>query len=270
MADLALRKARAIFIKDWRLTRAYAGNFARSYITIAGQVLTFYFISKLVGRSSTFGVDGRVVPYFDYVAVNLAFLRFGDAAIGSFQRALRGDQMMGTVEAVLATPTGLPLLILSSSLWSFANTVLQIALFLGISAALGLDLSHVNVLTAAAFLALTACALSPLGVLGAASIMAFKQQPPTSLLVGGIASLLGGALFPVEKLPHWLQAISWLLPITHALRGLRGAVGGATFFTYREDALWLGIMALVFLPLSLAIFGYAVRRAKLDGTLGDY
>lgn len=270
MTERSLRKAYAIFLKDWRLTLAYSANFARDWISIVAQVVSFYFISKLVPRSSIFGIDGRPVPYFDYVAINLAFLRFQGAAIGSFQRAVRGDQMTGTVEAVLVTPTSLSLLVVSSSLWSFANTALGIGLFLAVASTLGLDLTHVDLTTTVVFLLLTVTALSPIGIVGAASIMAFKQSPPTSVLVGGFASLLGGALFPVAKLPTWLQTISWLLPITHSLRGLRGAVGGATLWASRADALWLAVVSIVALPLSLAVFARAVRRAKLDGTLGEY
>ena len=267
---LAFRKASAVFRKDLLLAVAYRANFISSWISIVVQVVTFYFISKLVGSSSTFGTDGRAVPYFDYVAVNLAFMQFQSAAIGSFQRAVRGDQMMGTVEAIIVTPTSLPLLVLSSGLYAFAITFVQIAVYFGVAIPLGLDLHRINFETTATFLALTVCAMSPIGVLAAASIMAFKQEPPTSLLVGGIATLFGGVLFPIAKLPAPLQVVSWFLPITHSLGGLRGAIGGSTVSAYLGDAIWLTAMTVIFLPLSLVVFAAAVRRAKLDGTLGDY
>ncbi|GAC1396436.1 MAG: hypothetical protein NVSMB59_15660 [Vulcanimicrobiaceae bacterium] len=270
MTSLTVRKATAVFRKDLALALAYRANFVRGFVAIGVQVVTFYFISKLVGPSSLFGVDGRPVPYFDYVAVNLAFMRFQGTAIDSFQRAVRGDQMMGTVEAVLATPTSLPLLVLASGLYAFAMTFVQIALFFAVAIPLGLDLSHIDLATTAIFLALTVAAMSPVGVLGAASIVAFKQEPPTSALVGGVATLFGGVLFPIAKLPLPLQAVSWLLPISHSLGGLRAAVGGAGLWTTRGDAMWLAIMAVVCFPLSLVVFTAAVRRAKRDGTLGDY
>jgi len=36
------------------------------------------------------------------------------------------------------------------------------------------------------------------------------------------------------------------------------------------DATWLAVAAIVLLPLSLVVFNRAVRRAKIDGTLGQY
>jgi ABC-2 type transport system permease protein len=149
-------------------------------------------------------------------------------------------------------------------------TVVQIVFFLGVGVALGLDLTHIDPLGTLVFLVLTVLAMSPIGVLSAASIMVFKQEAPTAYLVGGLASLLGGVLFPVSRLPFALQILSWMLPITHSLNGLRGSVEGATLWQLRGDALWLAGLTLILLPVSLYVFGRAIRRAKMDGTLGDY
>jgi len=266
----ALEKSRAIFMRDARIALAYPVNFWGSWLSIVGQVVTFFFIAKLVGPSKAYGVVGHPATYFDYVAINLAFVRFQNVSIHSFQQAMRGAQMVGTLEVLMATPTSLPLLILSSGLWAFALTLVQIAFFLAIALGLGLQLNHVNLITAAIFLALTMLAMSPIGVLSAASIMTFKQEAPTAMLFGGLGALLGGVLFPVDRLPHWLQLISWTLPITHSLNGIRGAVAGAGIFELGPDALWLAVLTVVLGPISLYAFSRAVRRAKVDGTLGDY
>ncbi|HXN09071.1 MAG TPA: ABC transporter permease [Candidatus Acidoferrales bacterium] len=265
-----LRKALAIFVRDARLALSYPMSFWLSWISIAGQVLAFYFMSKLIGPSKTFGFEGHESSYFDYVIVNLAFVQFQTVAIQSFQRAIRSDQMLGTLEAVLATPTSLPLIVLSSGLWAFALTAVEVAVYLGIASTLGLSLVHTNLATAAVFLLLTVACMSPVGVLSAASIMTFKQLGPTNWVANGLAMLLGGVLFPVSKLPVLLQGVSWMLPITHALNGIRGAVNGATVTQLAPDAVWMVVCAVVLLPISLFAFAAAVRRAKLDGTLGHY
>jgi ABC-2 type transport system permease protein len=270
MRNPALRKALAILARDARISYSYTWAFWMSFAGVIGQAVTFYFLSKLIGASSTFSYNGRSVPYYDYVAVNLAFLRFQSAALASFQRAVRGEQLTGTMEAVLVTPTGLSLLIASSGLWAFALTFVEIAIFLSVAVLLGLDLSHVQLVTTATFMLLTVLALSPLGIFAAAGIMTFKQQLPTGLLVGGIASLLGGVLFPISKLPPYLRNVSWFVPLTHSLGGIRGAVAGATIWDMRGDALWLIVMSALLLPVSLLAFARSVKRAKIDGTLGDY
>jgi ABC-type multidrug transport system permease subunit len=266
----SLEKAWAIFFRDARMALSYPVNFWGGWLSIVGQVVTFYFIAKLVGTTTGFGIAGHPATYFDYVAVNLAFVRFQNVSIHSFQQAMRGAQMVGTLEVLMATPTSLPLLILSSGLWAFALTLVQIAFFLAIALGLGLQLDHVNFLTVSIFLALTMLAMSPIGVLSAASIMTFKQEAPTAMLFGGLGALLGGVLFPVDRLPHWLQVISWALPITHSLNGIRGAVAGAGINQLGPDAIWLAVLTVVLGPISLYAFSRAVHRAKVDGTLGDY
>jgi ABC-2 type transport system permease protein len=270
MPSRTLRKALAIARRDARISYAYTLAFWSELGGVVAQAITFYYLSKIVGSSSTFSYNGRTVPYYDYVAINLAFLRFQGAALSGFQRAIRGEQLTGTMEAVLVTPTAVSLLIASSGLWPFAITFVDIAIFLGVALGFGLDLSHVAPLTVVAFMVLSVLALSPLGIFAAAGIMTFKQQLPTGLLVGGIASMLGGVLFPVAKLPPFLQAVSWFVPLTHSLSGMRGAVAGASLWDMRVDALWLFAMAAILLPISFLVFARSVRRAKIDGTLGDY
>lgn len=265
-----LDKIAAIFLRDGRLSLSYPMSFWLGWISIAGQVLAFYFMSKLIGPSKNFGFGGRESSYFDFVVVNLAFVEFQNVAIQSFQRAIRSDQMLGTLEAVLATPTSLPLIVLSSGLWTFALTVVEVAVYIGIASLLGLNLTHTNIMSALAFLALTVACMSPIGVLSAASIMTFKQLGPTNWVANGLAMLLGGVLYPVSKLPVALQYVSWMLPITHALNGIRGAVNGARLDQLAPDALWMIGFAIVVLPISLVAFARSVRQAKLDGTLGHY
>jgi ABC-2 type transport system permease protein len=264
-------KVGAIFVRDARLALSYRMNFWLQWVSIAVSVAGFYFISQLVPPSHHFGFKGRVGTYFEYVIVGLAFVNFQGTALQSFQKSIRGDQMLGTLESILATPTSLPLIILSAGVWAFFLTTLQVACYLTLAAVFfGLDLDHVNLLSAGCFLVLTIACMSPLGVMGAATVMTFKQAGPSNFVMGGAAQLLSGVLFPVSLLPIPLQWVSQALPLTHALRGMRGAVHGASIVQLAPDIIWLGIATLVLLPTSLFIFGRAVERAKMDGTLGHY
>jgi ABC-2 type transport system permease protein len=264
-------KVGAIFVRDARLAFSYPLSFWLQWVSIVVSVAGFYFISQLVPPSNRFGYHGQVGSYFEFVIVGLAFASFQTTALQSFQRSIRGDQMLGTLEAILATPTNLPLIILSASVWSFFLTALQVAFYLTVAVVVfGLDLGHANLLTIACFLALTIGCMSPLGVMGAATIMTFKQAGPTNFVVGGAAQLLSGVLFPISLLPLPLQWISAALPLTHTLSGMRGGINGATIAQLAPDVVWLAVATAVLLPASLFVFRRAVERAKVDGTLGHY
>jgi ABC-2 type transport system permease protein len=267
---LNINKALAMFKRDASLDLSYDVSFWLRWLSIFMSVVIFYFISKLIPPSPQYGFGGTMARYFDYIVVNLAFLRFQATAIQCFQNAIRNDQMTGTLEVLMATPTSLSTIILSTGLWAFTLTLLQAFATLAFGALLGLDLTHINFVSTIVFILLTIMCMSPVGVMSAAGIMTFKQSGPSGFVMGNAANLLGGALFPISVLPPYLQYVSWALPITHALNGLRGAVHGGTLSQLAPDALWLLLASGILLPVSLWLFARAVRRAKIDGTLGQY
>jgi ABC-type multidrug transport system permease subunit len=262
-----LIKSRAIFVRDARLAVSYNASFYTRFANIIVEVVILAFISSLIHPSARFGIDGRVVPYFSYDVINMAFVRFQTTSLLSFADAIRDGQLSGTLEVILATPTSLPTLVLSAGLWAFTLTVAQTIVFISTAALLGLDLSHAQVGPIVLFVALTIAAVAPIGVLTSAVTMTFKKTGPIELMMQSAAVLLGGVYLPVERLPHAMQIASWCLPITHALRGLRAAFQGASFATVAGDALWLSVAAALLLPISLAVFAQAVKRAKADGSL---
>ena len=111
----------------------------------------------------------------------------------------------------------------------------------------------------------------PLGILAAAFILVFKQGDPVTSILGSLSGLLGGVFFPVAILPDWVQIISRFLPLTYSLEGLRQAVlNGKGISQLSHQILILAAFAVVLLPLSLAVFAWAVRQAKRLGTLSQF
>src|SRR5437588_6987676 len=246
-----LARVAAIFRRDALVALSYPGNFALSWLAIVIEVVVVWYISRLIPPSPKFGSTGVAVGYFQFVAINSAFVRFQSAALNSFAESIRDAQLTGTLEIVLATPTQLPTLVLSSAVWSFAFTSLQTALYLGIAVLFGLDLTHVNLLTTLVFLVLTVAAVSPLGVLAAALSMVIKKTGPVEWLSTASANLFGGVYLPMKALPFALQAIGWILPITHALNGFRAAAAGVPIAGVASDAIWLVGASLILMPFSL-------------------
>ena len=101
--------------------------------------------------------------------------------------------------------------------------------------------------------------------------MVLKRGDPVSRIFTGLSSLFGGLYFPISVLPDWLQTISYLLPVTYALEAMRlSLLKGYALTELIPNILVLSIFAVTTLPLSIAIFAYAIKRAKRDGTLTQY
>ena len=178
----------------------------------------------------------------------------------------------GTLEAILVTPTSLSTFIFSSVLYQFVSSLFSLLLYVVFGTLLfGFSLDKANLLSAGVMLALSLLAHLPLGIFSASFLLIFKRGDPITSLVGSFSSLLGGVYFPLAVLPAWLQSVSFFLPFTPALEGLRQAVlNGRSLLELSTQVAVLGIFALILMPLSLAAFSYAIHQAKRLGTLSQF
>ncbi|MBV8151240.1 MAG: ABC transporter permease [Candidatus Eremiobacteraeota bacterium] len=260
----------AVFLRDFRMAVSYGTNFWLSWISVAVDIGIAYFLGSLIAPSTRFGFDGNVHSYFDYLVINTAFLRFQSVAVTAFALAIRDGQTMGTLEVLLSTPSSIPFIVLSSGMYAFVYQLAQTFVYIGIAMLFGLNVSHANLLTLGVFIALMIAAVTPIGVIASSAAMALKKTGPIEFFLTSITQLFGGVYLPVAMLPLGLREVGNLLPVTHALNGLRAALQGATVAQMWPDILWLCGLSAVFIPVSLFVFSAALNRAKVDGTLGLY
>jgi ABC-2 type transport system permease protein len=82
---------------------------------------------------------------------------------------------------------------------------------------------------------------------------------------------MGGVYYPVSVLPLWCQKLSFFLPITHSLEGIRLAlIRGHSVGDLRNEVIALAVFAAVLFPLSVLCFNAAFNKARRDGTLCQY
>jgi ABC-2 type transport system permease protein len=256
--------------RDIRLALSYPSTLFMPLLSAVVSVGGFAFLSRIVNPHARLDAGGAHIDYFTYVVINMAFMAFLNAALQCVPQALRRDQVAGTLEPIVAAPSALWLTVMGSAVWPLVFALLQTAAYIVCAHAFGMHLGRVNFALLAQFLLLGTACTGAIGVLASAAVIAFKQSPPSSLLVGSAATLLSGVLFPIALLPPALRAVSWLLPLTHALRGLRAAAGGAAFSTVSGDAVWLAGATALLLPLAYVALRMAVRYAKTDGSLSAY
>jgi ABC-2 type transport system permease protein len=120
------------------------------------------------------------------------------------------------------------------------------------------------------FLLTAACFIS-LGILSASFILVYKMGNPISWIFGSVSGLLGGVLFPVSVLPPWVRWLSYLLPVTHSLEGVRRSLLASVHFSQILPSIGaLAAFSGALMPLSLIVFRLALRKAKKDGTLTQF
>lgn len=242
------------------------------FMQVGGMLLSivaFYFLTKMINPAAE-GLDG--IPPFEWLLIGLSFQFYFSTALYSFSAKIRSEQLLGTLEAMLVSPTPTSMVIFSSAAWDFTYGGIRVLIYL-VFATLVFDVRlFTNSLgTLALGVVLTLLSSAGLGILSASFILYFKRGDPINFLLSGATTLLGNVFFPVEQLPAWLRPFSEYLPVTWSLRVVRGALlQGKGFDELGGDLLVLAGLTAVLLPAGLICSRFAIRRAKREGSLIQY
>ncbi len=258
--------------KDFLMESSYRLSFFFNIFTVLVTILGYYFIDVLFGKKMVPHLETFGAPYLAYVLLSLAMFSYVGVGLGSFASRIQSEQVQGTLEAVLVTPTPLTTILASLAIWNFLVATMDFLIYL----ALGLfvfhiDLSRANILSSFVVLALTVLSFSSLGILSASFVILFKRGNPVSWIINSLEGLLGGVYFPVTVLPAWLQAAAKCLPITYAIQAIQLSVyRGYSLAQLWTELRFLLLFSAVLCPLSLFVFGLAIRQAKKNGSLAQY
>jgi ABC-2 type transport system permease protein len=104
-------------------------------------------------------------------------------------------------------------------------------------------------------------------VIAALVLLVKRAESLAALATFGLA-FIGGAFFPVEVFPGWLEEVARFAPTRLAYDGTRSALytGGG----WGDDAAKLLLIAAVAIPFGIWAFDRALRRQRRRGTLGEY
>jgi ABC-2 type transport system permease protein len=272
-----IAKLWAFFYRDLLHEVSYRVNFLFQLTGSFFFVTTWFFISRFVAGAFQPPPDLPGVSYFSFVLVGFAFFQYLQSTLASFSTKIRREQLTGTLEAMLVTPTRPSLVILGSTLWDYLMTTFRVVTILALGVLLARFFGEevgLQVAGLPAFLllmVLTMAAFAGVGILSAAFTLWLKRGDPVNYLISALSALLGGVFFRVEVMPTWVQHVAQFLPITHALRALRLALlTGAGPGAVMGEMQALAAFAVVLIPLGLGAFALALRQARIEGTLVQY
>jgi ABC-2 type transport system permease protein len=269
---LTLRKLALLFRRDFTVARSYRAAFVIEIFQALFGSASFYFLSRFVESPK---LDRSLPPganYFSFALVGIAFFDYLSIAISTFDASLEEARQNGTLENLLVTQTSLPVILAGSSLYPFALLSLHTAVYIGWGAVLfGFPLRGANWLGALLVLGASVLAFSGLGILSASYLLIFKRGNPVTWAILGLSTVVGGMLYPISVLPAWLQGVARLIPVTYSLEGMRAAIlGHASTRELWPSIAGLVLFAIILLPISFAIFSWALRRTKITGTLTHF
>jgi ABC-2 type transport system permease protein len=269
---LSFRKAIAFMRRDFQIEFSYKMNFVLNCLDSIVILIFFYFLNALMAAGGSHYAGAYGTDYFSFAVIGVAFARYFQLTLRMFSDSIRAAQLSGCLEAMLSSQTDSLTIVLLSSLYGLISGAMQpIVILTAAVVFMGVDFSHANVAATMLILGLSILTFVAFGVLSAATILWLKKGDPLAWILGGMGTLIGGAYFPVAVLPVWLQKISFLIPITYSLDALRLAIlKGYSIEMLAGQALTLGLIAAILLPVSLYVFAATVRKGRIEGTLTVY
>ncbi len=268
---ISIEIAKSFFLRDLRIAFSYRLNFFSKFLGVLLSTVLFFFIGELVGEESKvlkpYGGD-----YFAFALIGVAFTDYMFLAVNSFSEDIRRGQVEGTLESLLVSSISELALMIYSSLYKFCFTSLRIVLYLACGVLLfGLKIHLSDPFALLIVLLLTFAAFGGIGLASAAFVVLFKQTSPLNWIMGPLAGLAGGVVYPVTILPWWLKCISMLLPITHSLEALRNLLlNGASLYEVGNSILVLFCFAVTLMGIGLLLFKRALIIARKQGSLLHY
>jgi ABC-2 type transport system permease protein len=269
---LTLRKLVLLFRRDFAVARSYRAAFVIEIFEALLASASFYFLSRFVESPALEKSLPPGTTYFSFALVGIAFFDYLSVALSTFDGSLQEARQNGTLENLLVTQTSLPVILAGSSLYPFVLMSLRTAIYIGWGAVLfGFPLQRANWLGAVLVLAASVLAFSGLGILSASYLLIFKRGNPVNWAILGLSSVVGGMMYPISVLPKWLQYVARITPVTYSLQGMRAAIlGHASTRELLPPIAALLLFAALVLPISFAIFSWALRRTKITGTLTHF
>ncbi len=274
MSTLAaeLPKIGAFLRRDMLILLSYRVAFVADLLQLCSHVLLFGLIGQVVDPALLPSYGGERTGYLEFVAIGaLLSLVFG-MLLERVASAIRTEQMIGTLEALLVTPVKTFTLQAGSVAFDAMQVPLRMALFLAaIALTAGLDLEAGGALPSIAVLTAFLPFVWGLGLVSAAAIVTFRRGAGMTAIAGMALGLSSGAYFPLTVLPGWLEAVLSWNPMAIALEALRSAlIGGEGWSAIAPDLLVLLPMSILTLMAGMLAFQAAVARERRRGSLGMY
>ncbi len=257
-----------IYLRGFKVWISYKTQVILTVLSWTLPVFTYYFVGTSLGENVV--SDIGVHDYTQFFVIGLAFQGYVSSVISTISQRLRNEQLYGTIEYYVISRSGVTGFLTYSALWGFLLNTINAVVILSVGLALG---AHYNVNLASTLVLLATLLLSTFGLasISGAFTMVVKQGNPVSFFFSTFTTLMSGTVFPVAVLPFGLKYVSYLIPLTWALNGLRESMlEGASPFQLWNVISVLLVFDAILVPLGILTFRYAFKRAREKGTLGEY
>jgi ABC-2 type transport system permease protein len=255
-----LKASYAFVERNFNLSRRYWGwEVAFMVYSVAGALAV-----TLIGKDQN--NDELILS----LLIGATFWNYLSVVFSIIAEQISWERWEGTLEYTMMAPVRRVSQLLGSTFFAIAwglihTTVVLTALVLFF----GIDLSQANFVSAGLLMLIGSLSIIGIGMMAAALPLLWVERGDQMVFViQSLLLLISGVYYSVTILPQWMQVIAAFSPATYILDGVRMAlIEGAPPSAISGQLLILAVMAVVFIPLGVFVFGWAERYAKRTGKL---
>ncbi len=234
----ARKIVKGIYAIWYREFKVFTKERSRVISAIFLPLFWFFIFGTGVGSIASTGVNYQHFIFPGFLVMTIIFSSLFNGAY------IVWDKKVDFLKEVLVAPLSRRTVFFGKVLGGMTDSLLQAMILLIIGIFLGVPFTPLSVALTIVMLFFFAAGLVSLGLI----IGSFMESPEGFGLVSSFAVypifLLSGALYPLDKLPHWLFLLTHINPATYAVDGLRSVI--------------LGVSSLGFIPNILAVIGFDI------------
>ena len=255
-----LRASFAFVERNFNLTKRYWGwEVAFMVYSVAGALAV-----TLIGKDQD---SARLILS---LMIGATFWNYLSVVFSIIAEQISWERWEGTLEYTMMAPVRRVSQLLGSTvfaiMWGFIHTTVVLTVLVLF---FGIDLSHADFLTAIVLMLVGSLSIIGIGMMAATLPLIWVERGDQMVFViQSLLLLISGVYYSVTILPEPMQVLAAFSPATYILDGVRQAlIDGAPVTSMGGHLLPLAVMAVIFIPLGVWVFGWAEHYAKRTGKL---
>ena len=178
------------------------------------------------------------------------------------------ERWEGTIEYTFMAPLSRSMHLGGMGAFAVLYGLIRATILFGVVAVfIGIHLPDASYGSALALLAIASVSFIGIGMMTSVlPLISPEKGAQLGFVAQGMMLVVSGVYYPVSVMPGWMQAIARVSPATYAIRGCRASIIDGAPLAWAN--VWpLLLIAVVSIPLGLAIFNRGERYAKKHGKL---
>ncbi len=230
---------------------------SRDRIRFLGSIMrpVLWLLIMGTGLRSAFDIQGMSYTHYIFpgiIAMNLIFA----AMLSTI--SIIWDREFGFLKEMLVAPIPRSSIVLGKALSGSTIAFIEGLFVLAFAPLIKINISLQHWLLLLPLMFFIAFACTSLGIVIAARMTSFEGFGVISNFVIMPMFFLSGAMFPTDNLPHWINVVVMMNPLTYAVDLLRWDTVGLKTFPFYIDFLFLIMFPIVM--LTIGVFEFSKRN----------